>query len=104
LFLQKHRTKETLFLYAHLYIPLLTHHFFSFYSLDISLKSQKDKIMETNVIETSTGFGSDTIQKLGRLIIFLFHLFFQRKFIVHRLVGLTYLIQYALCFYWYFKK
>lgn len=60
--------------------------------------------METNVIETSTGFGSDTIQKLGRLIIFLFHLFFQRKFIVHRLVGLTYLIQYALCFYWYFKK
>lgn len=60
--------------------------------------------METSVIQTSTGFGSGTTQKIGRLIIFLFNLFFQRKFIVHRLVGLLYLIQYALCFYWYFKK
>lgn len=60
--------------------------------------------METNVIETSTGLGSDLTQKLGRLIIFLFNLFFKPKFIVHRLVGLSYLIQYAACFYWYFKK
>jgi hypothetical protein len=60
--------------------------------------------METTVIAPSSGFGSDTTQKIGRLIIFLFNLFFQRKFIVHRLVGLCYLIQYALCFYWYFKK
>jgi hypothetical protein len=60
--------------------------------------------MEATVIAPSTGFGSDIIQKIGRLIVFLFHLFFQRKFIVHRLVGLIYLIQYALCFYCYFKK
>jgi hypothetical protein len=60
--------------------------------------------METTAIETSNSLGSDTIQKLGRLVAFLFHLFFQRKFILHRLVGLSYLIQYLLCFYWYFKK
>jgi hypothetical protein len=60
--------------------------------------------METTVIESSTSLGSDIAQKVGGSIVFIFHLFFQRKFIVHRLVGLSYLIQYALCFYWYFKK
>ncbi|UJR18909.1 hypothetical protein I4U23_022037, partial [Adineta vaga] len=33
-----------------------------------------------------------------------FHVFFQRKFIVHRLMGLLYLIEYALSFYLYFKN
>ena len=60
--------------------------------------------METTVIETSTAFGSDIVPKVGRLVVFLFHLFFQRKFIVHRLIGLAYLLQFILCFYWYFKK
>jgi hypothetical protein len=34
----------------------------------------------------------------------LFNLFFQRKFLIHRLTGLSYLIQYFLAFYLYFKN
>jgi len=60
--------------------------------------------MESTAINTSSNTGSETVQKLGRFLVFLFHLFFQRKFIVHRLVGLLYLIQYIFCFYWYFQK
>ncbi|CAF0797154.1 unnamed protein product [Didymodactylos carnosus] len=45
-----------------------------------------------------------SLQKISKAVIFLFNLFFQRKFIVHRLTGLLYLIQYALAFYLYFKN
>ncbi|CAF0790806.1 unnamed protein product [Adineta steineri] len=60
--------------------------------------------MDTTVIGNRTGSNLDIIQRIDRLITFLFHLFFQKKFLVHRLVGLLYLIQYALCFYWYCKN
>ncbi|CAF2390329.1 unnamed protein product [Rotaria sp. Silwood2] len=43
----------------------------------------------------------------GKIIYFIkliFHLFFQRKFILHRLTGLSYLLQYFFAFYLYFKN
>ncbi|CAF0898265.1 unnamed protein product [Didymodactylos carnosus] len=45
-----------------------------------------------------------TVQKVSKAVTFLFHLFFQRKFIVHRLTGLAYLVQYAMALYLYFKN
>lgn len=60
--------------------------------------------MKTAMLETNSNFNSDLASQLVRIFQFLSRLFFQRKFVVHRLVGLTYLIQYIVTFVWYFRK
>ncbi|CAF0913100.1 unnamed protein product [Rotaria sordida] len=42
--------------------------------------------------------------KIIYFIKLIFHLFFQRKFILHRLIGLLYLLQYFFAFYLFFKN
>ena len=62
-----------------------------------STRSTPYSVNDTDVFNTIT-------LKIIYSIKFTFQLFFKRKFILHRLTGLAYLIQYMLTFYLYFKN
>ncbi|CAF3668616.1 unnamed protein product [Rotaria socialis] len=80
--------------------------------IDTQFSSKMDSKSYTNILEphipvTNNAYSTDILNiifiKLIYFIKLIFNLFFQRKFILHRLTGLSYLLQYAYAFYLYFK-
>lgn len=59
------------------------------------------KAFDTKITSAKTGWKSWTP---FRQTIFLYKLFFSRQFIVHRVVGLSFLLQYIACFYLYLSN
>ncbi|CAF0830293.1 unnamed protein product [Rotaria sp. Silwood1] len=80
---------------------------------DASFRHHVGDVSYVNTLESSISSANspsiaDILNILFAKIIYfvklIFHLFFQRKFILHRLTGLSYLLQYFLAFYLYFKN
>ena len=78
--------------------------------LDENIAHTVTDLSDTNIIKsriliTNTSYAPNIIDIIfAKMIYFIkmfFHVFFQRKFILHRLMGLSYLIQYGLAFYLY---
>jgi hypothetical protein len=82
-------------------------------SYDASIVPTIDDLSLVNIIESSPSIPnnkypvdifSTIFVKIISFMKLFYHLFFQRKFILHRLTGLSYLIQYFVAFYLYFKN